>query len=55
MPIKHYTDSEYLGSEFSDSGKKYPNPFVDLAKNYIPKNIKKICKIRPLITNARNV
>jgi hypothetical protein len=40
MPIKHYTDSEYLGSEFSDSGKKYPNPFFDLAKNYIPKNIK---------------
>ena len=40
MPARRYTDNEYLGSEFSASGKKYPNPFFDLAKNYIPKNIK---------------
>jgi len=38
MPIKHYTDTEMLDGPFS--GRKYPNPFFDLAKNYIPKNIK---------------
>ena len=38
MPVKHYTDTEML--EGPNSGRKYPNPFFDLAKNYIPKNIK---------------
>jgi len=38
MPVKHYTDNEML--QGPNSGRKYPNPFFDLAKNYIPKNIK---------------
>jgi len=38
MPAKHYTDTDMLSGP--NSGRKYPNPFFDLAKNYIPKNIK---------------
>lgn len=38
MPVKHYTDTNILDGPYA--GRKYPNPFFDLANNYIPKNIK---------------
>lgn len=38
MPVKPYTDFE-AGSGTSKT-RKYPNPFFDLAQNYLPKSIK---------------
>ena len=35
MPVKPVTDADYVGNSI-----KYPNPFFDLANNFIPKNIK---------------
>ncbi len=37
MPVKPLTDADLIGG---GQTKKYPNPFFDLAKNFIPKNIK---------------
>ncbi|MBC8436849.1 hypothetical protein H8D85_00845 [bacterium] len=37
MPARPLTDADMIGG---GSTRKYPNPFFDLAKNYIPKNIK---------------
>tara|TARA_Y100000592_G_scaffold27891_1_gene44386 strand:+ start:5337 stop:7217 length:1881 start_codon:yes stop_codon:yes gene_type:complete len=40
MPVKPITDTDMVGL----SGSKYPNPFFDLANNYLPKNIKTLFK-----------
>ena len=41
MPIRQVTDSDLSSI---DRGRKYPNPFFDLANDYIPKNIKTLFK-----------
>jgi len=40
MPHRPLTEGDIV----QGSGKKYPNPFFDLANNYIPKNIKTLFK-----------
>ena len=39
MPVNSYTNFEGLNSE-GKQVRKYPNPFFDLAQNYLPKSIK---------------
>tara|TARA_Y100001937_G_scaffold128294_1_gene203778 strand:+ start:6047 stop:7951 length:1905 start_codon:yes stop_codon:yes gene_type:complete len=38
MPVKPYSDFELSNTALKT--KRYPNPFFDLAQNYLPKNIK---------------
>ena len=38
MPVKPYQDFEMISDV--NTKRKYPNPFFDLASNYLPKNIK---------------
>jgi len=40
MPVKHITEAESTRARSTN----YPNPFFDLANNYIPKNIKTLFK-----------
>ena len=42
MPSKPLTEADLESTIAQGAGKKYPNPFFDLAKNYIPKNIKSL-------------
>ena len=44
MPSERLTSLENLDSSIATAGKVYPNPFFDLAKNFIPKNIKTLFK-----------
>ena len=46
MPVTDYdpSDSRYNPSRSSEEGRKYPDPFFDLANNALPKNIKKLFK-----------
>ena len=40
MPVRNVTEADLE----MVSSKKYPNPFFDLANNYLPKNIKTLFK-----------
>ncbi|MBC8408594.1 MAG: hypothetical protein H8E12_07740 [Rhodobacteraceae bacterium] len=56
MPAEPLTDADIVGGS---NVRKYPNPFFDLSKNFVPKNIKTLfsyCKTF-FYTNAflRNV
>ena len=42
MPVKPYQDFEMISDV--NTKRKYPNPFFDLASNYLPKNIKTLFK-----------
>tara|TARA_B110000196_G_C21148364_1_gene668037 strand:- start:2239 stop:4137 length:1899 start_codon:yes stop_codon:yes gene_type:complete len=42
MPVKPYNDFEMTNSALKT--KRYPNPFFDIAQNYLPKNIKTLFK-----------
>ena len=43
MPVDPYTQNK-MADDFSWNTTKYPNPFFDLSKNYIPSNIKSLFK-----------
>ena len=42
MPVNPYKDFENTSGNYRT--KRYPNPFFDLAQNYLPKNIKTLFK-----------
>ena len=42
MPVKPYSNFEL--SNAGNKARRYPNPFFDLASNYLPKNVKTLFK-----------